>query len=128
MRSFLETLKARLNAAFTPDLNFESKWAVNVSDTQVSCTRPTGHVESLNGDDLNTVVIETTNAGPYAADVFWYLVGEQTGCVVPLGATGEDEMVKRFQALPGFDNEAFSEAMTSTSNRKFIVWQRNGAA
>jgi len=124
---FLETLKARLNAAFTPDLDFESKWVVNVSDTQVSCTRPNGQVESLDWDDLNIVVIETTNEGPYAADVFWYLVGKQTGCVVPLGATGEDDMVKRLQALPGFDNDAFCEAMTSTSNRKFIVWQGNGA-
>jgi hypothetical protein len=125
--SFLETLKARLNTAFTPDLNFESKWVVNVSDTQVSCTRPNGQVECFDWDDLNIVVIETTNEGPYAADVFWYLVGEHTGCVVPLGATGEDDMVKRLQALPGFDNEAFGEAMSSTSNRKFIVWQRNGA-
>lgn len=125
--SLLGTLKARLNAALTPDLNFESKWIVKMSDTHVSCTRPNGQTESLNWDDLRTVVIETTDEGPYAADVFRYLVGEQAGCVVPLGATGEDVMVKRLQALPGFDNDAFGEAMISTSNRKFIVWQRNGA-
>jgi len=72
--SFLETLKARLNAAFTPDLNFESKWVVNVSDTQVSCTRPNGQVESLNWDDLNIVVIETTNEGrmlPMYSGTWW---------------------------------------------------------
>lgn len=123
--SFLPTLKSRLNALH-PDLNFESKWVVTVSETECSCTRPNGGVESLKWDDLEIVAIETTDEGPYAADVFWYLAGEQTGCVVPLGATGEDEMVKRLQALSGFDTEAFGEAMTSTSNRQFIVWDRHG--
>ena len=73
------------------------------------------------------MAIETTDEGPYAPDVFWYLAGKQTGCVVPLGATGEGEMISRLQALSGFDNEAFSEAMTSTSNRRFFVWRSNGA-
>ncbi len=125
--TFLATLKTRFNAAFHPDLNFEAKWVVAVSESEVSCTRPNGEVESLRWDDLQVVAIETTDEGPYIADVFFYLAGEQTGCVVPLGATGEDEMIKRLQDLPGFDNEAFSEAMASTSNRKFIVWRRNGA-
>jgi hypothetical protein len=125
--NFLATLQARLKRGFAPDLNFEKKWVVAVSDTQVSCTRPNGKVETLNWDDLKIVVIETTDEGPYAPDVFWYLAGEQTGCVIPHGATGDDVMEKRLQALPGFDNEAFIEAMTSTSNRKFILWQRTGA-
>jgi hypothetical protein len=86
------------------------------------------NVESLNWDDLKIVVIETNDEGPYSADVFWYLAGEQTGCVVPLGATGEDDMVKRLQALPGFDNEAFGKAMASTSKHRFIVWQGSDAS
>lgn len=121
-------LKGRLTADFAADLNFESKWIVEVSDTCVSCTRPNGQVESLNWDDLKMVIIETTDKGPYAADMFWYLVGEQTGCVVPLGATGEEVLVKQLQATPGFNNDAFGQATTSTSNRRFIVWQRNDAA
>ena len=124
--SFLDTLKDRLKRGFAPDLDLESRWVVAVSDTQISCTRPNGNAESLNWDDLKIVVIETTNEGPFAADVFWYLAGEQTGCVVPLGAMGEDVIVKRLQALPRFDNEAFGKAMASTSNRRFIVWQDKG--
>lgn len=97
--NLVDTLKARLNAAFNVDLNFESKWVVNVSDTDFSCTRPNGQVESLNWDELKTVIIETRDKGPYSADVFWYLVGEQTRCVVPFGASGEEVLVKRLQAL-----------------------------
>src|SRR5687767_7649093 len=99
--TFLTTLKTRLNAALHPDLNFERKWVVTVSESELTCKRPNGEVESLNWDDLQVVAIETTDQGPHIADVFWYLAGKQSGCVVPLGATGEDDMVKRLQTLPG---------------------------
>jgi hypothetical protein len=122
---FLTTLKDRFKAGFTPDLNFEGKWFVAVSDTEISCTRPNGNVESVDWDDLRVVAIETTDEGPWP-DVFWYLAGKEAGCVVPLGATGEDLLVERLQALCGFDNAAFAEAMSCTSNRRFIVWKRNG--
>jgi hypothetical protein len=125
--SFLDTLKTRLSAAFHPDLNFERKWVVTISESEVSCTRPNGKVEFLKWDDLEIVAIETTDEGPYVADVFWYLAGKQSGCVVPLGATGEDQMIKRLQSLTGFDNEAFSQAMASTSNRRFTLWRKNDA-
>jgi hypothetical protein len=125
--SLFSTLKARLNAALHPDLNFEAKWIVAVSDHRISCTRPNGKAESLEWADLKVVAIETTDEGPFAADVFWYLAGESSGCVVPLGATGEPTLVERLQTLPGFDNEALIKAMTSTSNQRFILWRKNGA-
>src|SRR5713226_3139272 len=99
--SFWTLLKARLKLAFNPDMNYENKWVISVSDTQVSCTRPNGKVESVSWDDLRLVVIETTDEGPYVTDVFWYLAGEQARCVVPLGSSGEDVMIARLQALSG---------------------------
>ena len=123
--SFWDSLKAKLKTAAKPDLNFERKWTVRVTDTSVSCERPNREIESVRWDDLKLVGIETTDEGPYLADVFWYLVGEQSSCLVPLGASGENALVERLQALPGFDNEALIEAMSSTSNRKFVCWQRS---
>ena len=102
----------------------ESQCVVTTSDTQVACTRPGGKVESIRWDDLKLVVIETTDEGPFASDVFWRLTGDKTGCVVPMGAVGEDELIRRLQALPGFDNEAFVDAMSSAGNAKFICWRR----
>jgi hypothetical protein len=110
------------------DLEPESKWIVTVTETQVSCRRPSGLVESVDWDDLRVVLIETTDDGPFAADVFWMLAGDNSGCVVPLGAAGEDEMIAKLQALPGFNNEAVIEAMSSTGNRSFLCWRRSDAA
>ena len=124
---FLNILKARLSSTLNSDLDSEAKWIVTISDDEVSCIRPNGKVESVKWDDLELVAIETSDEGPFVADVFWYLAGKTSGCVVPLGASGEDALLKRLQMLPSFDNEMLPKAMTSTSNQRFILWRRNGA-
>lgn len=109
-------------------INPESSWVVTLSDAQVSCARPNGLVESVAWADLIEVSIITTDEGPFAIDVMWWLRGEKSGCMVPLGATGEDELIKRLQMLSGFNNEAMMEAMSSTSNSKFVCWEKESVA
>ena len=88
----------------------ENDFVVTVSDAEVSCKRPNGVVESVEWDDLKAVVIETTNEGPFVTDVYWLLIGTQSGCLIPQGAIGEDALIKKLQTLPGFDNDALIEA------------------
>ena len=126
--SFWDELKSRLAAAWKPDVKFEAKWKVTVSDNEVTCTRSDGRVESVAWDDLKEVVIVTTDKGPFATDVFWLLVGESGGCVVPQGAAGEGALLERLQALPGFDNEAVIRAMGSVENNRFVCWKKESAA
>ena len=127
-KNFWRTLKTILRTAFgRQDLNFEAKYIVSVDELRISCQRPNGVIESVGLKDLKLIAIETTDEGPYVPDVFWYLIGDESGCVVPLGATGEKDMIEKLQQLPDFDNEALAEAMTCTSNRKFVCWQRSGA-
>lgn len=104
--------------------NTEAAWTVTMTDALISCARSSGKVESVAWDDLKEVAIITNDEGPFAIDVMWLLVGNESGCVVPLGATGEAALVEKLQTLPGFDNEVMIEAMSSTVNRKFVCWQR----
>ena len=106
-------------------MNFERRFVVEVTGAGVTCCRPGGPTESVEWDDLQKVFIRTTDEGPFAPDVFWILAGRKGGCVVPQGATGEDVLLERLQALPGFDNEALIKAMASTSNQDFVCWQRS---
>ena len=126
-KNFWTSLKTYLKTAVVKqDRNFGAEWVISVDERQISCTKPNGVIESVGWKDLRLVLIQTTNEGPYVPDVFWYLIGDESGFVVPLGATGEEAMLEQLQQLPGFDNEAVSEAMTSTSNRKFVCWQWHG--
>ncbi|MCR9143585.1 MAG: hypothetical protein NXI24_15160 [bacterium] len=101
----------------------ESQIVVDVSDDSVTVTRPDGTVETLRWTDLRGVLLETTDAGPFAPDVFWILIGTDAGCVVPWGATGDAALLARLQQLPGFDNEQVIAASTSTENARFVCWR-----
>ena len=77
--------------------------------------------------DLAAVIIKTTDQGPFAEDVFFILMSDdsQPGCVIPQGATGEYDLFLAMQnRLAGFDNEKVIEAMSSTQNNTFLVWSR----
>ncbi len=123
---FWSRLRSRLAAARGPGP--EAGWEVAVSDEGVACTRPDGSVVSIAWADLKRFTVMTTDEGPFRPDVFWVLSGDGSGCFVPQGAKGGAALLERLQALPGFDNEAFVEAMASTSLRKFVCWERGGAA
>lgn len=103
----------------------EALFQLSLDGGVVTCRRPDGTVERVALADLAAVAIETTDEGPFVADVFWYLFGHQGkgGCVYPGGATGEREILAALQQLPGFDNEAVVRAMGSTDNAVFVCWQ-----
>ncbi len=111
-----------------PRLQPESHYLVQISESDVSCARPDGNMESVAWDDLQQVEIVTTDDGPFRPDVFWVLHGSTTGCVVPQGATGEPELLERLQQLPGFRNGAVMEAMCSADNRRFLCLEKAGGA
>ena len=90
----------------------------------MACRYPNGDAEAVAWDDLQAVLIETNDEGPFAPDLFWILVGRPGGCILPQGAAGEDELLRRLQALDGFDNDAVSAAMSSTENQPVLCWKR----
>ena len=102
----------------------ESGFIVRLSESEIVCERPDGKVERVGWADLQKVEVVTTSDGPFAPDVFWVLHGTEGGCAVPQGATGDSQLLERLQALPGFDNGPVIEAMTCTSDRRFLCWQR----
>ena len=111
----------------TPKLMPESKFVVTVTETEIINQRPDGKVERVALANLKAVIIETNDSGPWSTDVWWMLIGSTpgSGCILPLGCTGEKEMLTALQNLPGFDNEIFMRAMTSTTNQRFLCWKVN---
>jgi hypothetical protein len=104
----------------------ENAFGIEVDDTQIVCHRPGGIIDRIPWSELQAVLIETNSLGPFATDVFWVLVGRDTGHVIPSGIPGEDAMLERLQQLPGFDNETLIEAMSCTEEQTFLCWKREG--
>src|SRR5262245_9150719 len=98
---------------------------IKVDDRGVRRELANGTVELVAWDGLDEVSVLATADGPFAEDVFFVLAGrEGSGCVVPQGAPESGELLERLQRLPGFDNEAFIRAMSSTDDERFVCWRR----
>jgi hypothetical protein len=107
-------------------LSTEAQWTATSIEDRISAVDPNGEMRSVALDDLNGVMIETNDSGPFGADVWWLLFGadDQIACAFPQGAIGERAVVDQLMNLPGFDHEAMIMAMGSTGNAVFPVWRR----
>ena len=107
-----------------PPLPPERQYVLGLTPTTIICYRPDDTSERVDWDDLQKVEIRTTGDGPFAPDAFWLLHGTSDGCSIPHGASGEKELTDLLAALPGFDHEAFIQAMASTEEALFTCWTR----
>ncbi|MEP7220638.1 MAG: hypothetical protein ABI876_17060 [Bacteroidota bacterium] len=105
----------------------EEQYVVEISDAGISCTLPDGERQTVAWSDLKEVAIETNDSGPWGMDFLWVLTGDSSQCIIPQGATGEQELVDHMMAMPGFDYDAFISATTSTDVARFPCWQRDPA-
>ncbi|MBF0530001.1 MAG: hypothetical protein HQK55_12185 [Deltaproteobacteria bacterium] len=103
----------------------EASFVLEVTDTEIINHRPEGTIERVALADLQAIIVETNDSGPWGADIFWLLIGStpDSGCVFPQGATGEEEMMTVVMKLPGFDYHAFMDAMRCTENKRFLCWE-----
>ncbi|MGH3439590.1 MAG: hypothetical protein ACRDRN_24430 [Sciscionella sp.] len=84
-----------------------------------------GSHEAVSWHELKEVAIRTIPDAMWGEDAFFLLVGSQgDGCAVPSRHPAADDLMARLQELPGFDDKAFFEAMTSTEDSLFVCWQR----
>lgn len=88
-----------------------------------------GRIDEIAWGDLIEVGILTTDEGPIQEDVFFMLLGptKEKGCSIPQGADGSQKLLERLGCLPDFDQGAVIRAMGSTSNNRFVCWQKKEA-
>ena len=54
-------------------------------------------------NNLNEIKIVTTDEGPFVADVFWVLNDNNSGCIIPQGSEGEEQLLESLQKLSNFN-------------------------
>lgn len=106
----------------------EKKWHVTIEGDRIRVIDDAGESRSIALALLSGVAIETNDSGPWGADLWWLLFDEddQLACAFPQGTTGEQCVVDRLMALPGFNHARMVEAMRSTDNAVFPVWRKPG--
>lgn len=90
----------------------------------VSAKFPNGDTQTLSWDALIRFEIQTNESGPWGWDVWFVLVGVEDEVSFPVGATGQDEVMARVQAVTGKDREQLIDGMNSTASRTFVTWEK----
>lgn len=109
----------------TTKLNPESQVIIQFDDERIWCIWPGEPEQTVLWTDLVGVAIKTTDDGPFAPDVFWVISAKDNVLLYPGGATGEQEILRRLQELPNFNNEAVIAAAGCTDNNVFVCWKKD---
>lgn len=109
--------------------NPSNGFVLTVDDQGVTCCLPDGTDNLCVWDRLQEIRIVTTAGGPYALDV-WYFLLETDGksSRFPIGAVNEKAFQDYIFALPGFDFTQYISAMGSAEENVFVCWRKHGAA
>jgi len=111
-----------------PDMPLHRVSSLAVDEEGIRCIRRTGTRETVSWEQINRVLLRTTDKGPFDDDVFFVLETATGTLVIPQAVKGSYELLSYLQRLPDFDNERVIEAMSCTENREFLCWQRAPAA
>ena len=104
----------------------ERQWKLEVDDLRLRLVDPEGATRVVEKTALRGVIVETNDSGPWGADVWWLLFAadDRVALAFPQGASGEADVLDYLCALPGFDYEVMTQAMTSVENAVFPVWRK----
>jgi hypothetical protein len=106
-------------------LHPESDFRVTMDAVHIVCRDPQGSEARLAWDDLEEVIVETNDTGPWGMDVLWVLRGRDgKALTIPHGASGDKELFEQLHKLPEFSHAQVIEAMACADNRQFLCWQR----
>lgn len=98
---------------------------VTADDGGIHCKRVNGTREDVQWNDINRVLIRTTDRGPFDDDVFFVIETRTTTLVIPQPANGSHALLARLQQLDGFNNEAVIESMSCCENKEFVCWHNS---
>lgn len=126
MLDFISRFFARRDAQPTARLWSVSAVSVHFDDKAIFTRQIEGTEQSIAWGDIANVTVLTTAGGPFVTDLFWVLGARdgRSGVTVPMGAAGEQDFLRAMQSrLHGFDNMSVVEAMGSTDDASFAVWE-----
>ncbi|MGV8118619.1 MAG: hypothetical protein AB2L14_02535 [Candidatus Xenobiia bacterium LiM19] len=103
--------------------NPEDDFKVTITDEHVKIEHPERKTEMVRWDNIKEIIMINTDQGPFLPDVWLGLMGDETGCLIPQGCKGYDEIYDIISRYEGFDFEKVIESMSCTGNEQFLLWK-----
>lgn len=123
--SMLTWLRNKIREANASPL---AKWSVRLEGDHIITSDGVGNSHTLPTAELQKVVVQTDDSGPWGADVLYFLFSSETepAGVFPIEAQGCQEFVEWLSIGPGYRDEELASAMASTDVAKFVVFEAEG--
>ena len=110
---------------FKPKLKHpEDYYNITITDEFVRVEHPKINTEQIAWFEIEGVKLINTNKGPAAPDIWLTLIGKNSGCMIPQGAKGYEEVYEIVSKFENFDFQKVIESMTCTDNQEFLLWKR----
>lgn len=104
--------------------NPEDKFKVTINNDFVQIEHPERKTEKILWKDIKEIKLINTDQGPFQPDVWLALLGDSSGCLIPQGAKGYDEVYEIVSKYEGFNFENVIKSMGCTDNAEFELWTK----
>ncbi|MGN8069712.1 hypothetical protein [Mucilaginibacter sp. 22184] len=102
----------------------EDDFIITVTAEFVKVEHPERETETLFWNDLEAILLINTDSGPWLPDIWLTLAGNDSGCIIPHGTKGFEQVYDIVSKYKGFDFENVTRSMTSTDNAEFLLWTK----
>lgn len=102
----------------------EDYYNISITEDAVKVEHPDHSPEQINWKDIIEIAVVTTDEGPMLPDHYLVLVGEKSGCAIPLGAPKYDAVYDTVSEYEGFDFREYIKSTTCAENARFEVWRK----
>jgi hypothetical protein len=99
---------------------------VSTDETIIRVHQPDAPDRSLTWEEITNVTVVAKVSNPADMDFRWTIAGSRghAPITVPFGASGEREFIRAMQGhLQGFDNMAVVEALSTSRDGSFPIWE-----
>ena len=105
-------------------INPEDDYIVTITEKDIKVEHPERKTEQISWEDIQSIKLINTDDGPWLPDVWLALLGNGTGCLIPRGAKGFDEVYDIVSKYDGFNFENFIKSMSCSDNAEFDLWAK----
>tara|TARA_B100000795_G_scaffold62226_1_gene41780 strand:+ start:256 stop:606 length:351 start_codon:yes stop_codon:yes gene_type:complete len=100
----------------------EDLFKITITENLVKIEHPTRKTEQINWDDIEEIKLINTDTGPVEPDVWLALLGKDSGCLIPHGSNGYEDIYNTVSQYDKFNFENVIESMTCVENKEFLLW------
>ncbi|WP_375580333.1 hypothetical protein ABWH96_04660 [Marivirga tractuosa] len=103
----------------------EDYYDIAVTQEYIKVEHPERKTGQINWNDIDEIVVVTTDEGPFLPDFWLVLLGKDNSCSLPQGAPKYDEVFEIISMYEGFNFDEYIKSVSSVEKARFELWKRN---